>query len=302
MGAGRLVPQKGVVTLSMSLSATGGDRAAAVCPLCLSPASPWPAPRAASLCRCRNRVCSLTFVHPQPSDEALAAAYDGFYYPRGPAESDVVFSPTPMAVAERVALAVSERFGITWSLATVLDFGCGDGRVVTVFTKRGAAVWGLEPNPRAREQAAGVLGGRVYRSLEHLRSQGGGIRFDFVFMEQVIEHLRDPVRTLSELRMSVNRSAVLYVGTPNAGGANAAFLGSRWREMQNPTHLWFFNWRSLVRALGAAGWREPTRLIGGFRYPTAGVLRGAVQRALGWAGLEGALRVTARPSEEPFVP
>src|SRR5262249_2047331 len=191
----------------MSFSAASGDRAAAVCPLCLSPAYPWGASSAASLRRCGNSACSLTFVHPQPPEEEPAAAYERFYYPRRPAGSDRVFSPTPMAVAERVALAVSERFGISWSLATVLDFGWGDGSVATVFAKRGAAVWGLEPNPRAREQAAGVLRERVYGSLEHLHGVGREVKFDFVFMEQVIEHLRDPVRTLSELRMSVSRNA-----------------------------------------------------------------------------------------------
>ncbi len=143
---------------------------------------------------------------------------------------------------------------------------------------------------------ASVLGERVFATLDDLQRQAPGVKFTFIFMEQVIEHLRDPILTLSELRSLAGRDALLYVGTPNAGGANAAFFGSRWREMQNPTHLWFFNWRALVRLLQAAGWRALRRLIKGFRYPDSGMIRGAVQQALGWAGLEGALRLTARPS------
>ena len=102
--------------------------------------------------------------------------------------------------------------------ARILDIGCGDAGVPIAFAEAGARAAGIEPD------AASVARGRV-RAEEHgvdldlrqglaeeLPYEDAG--FDLVILDNVLEHVRDQERTLTEIRRVLKPEGLLYLVTP----------------------------------------------------------------------------------------
>lgn len=102
--------------------------------------------------------------------------------------------------------------------ARVLDVGCGDAGVPIAFAEAGARAAGIEPH------AASVRRGHV-RAEEHevtvdlrhgvaeeLPYADGS--FDLVILDNVLEHVRDPRRTLTEIRRVLRPQGFCYLVTP----------------------------------------------------------------------------------------
>lgn len=101
--------------------------------------------------------------------------------------------------------------------ATVLDIGCGDGRVLKTL-KKNSPLWRLygvdvsEPNVEALVRE----GFNIYLTdvnLEKLPFQDNS--FDLIMMLNVIEHLVDPDNALSEAYRILKKGGLLLVTTPN---------------------------------------------------------------------------------------
>jgi 2-polyprenyl-3-methyl-5-hydroxy-6-metoxy-1,4-benzoquinol methylase len=102
--------------------------------------------------------------------------------------------------------------------ADVLDVGCGDAGVLIAFAERGARAAGIEVDEASLERARirveehGVevdLRAGVAEALP--RADGS---FDLVILDNVLEHVRDRVRTLSEIRRVLRPDGLLYPVTP----------------------------------------------------------------------------------------
>ncbi len=77
--------------------------------------------------------------------------------------------------------------------------------------------------------------------------------FDVIVMLDVIEHLPDPRETLVLCERYLNPGGVIVVSTGDFGSLPAKLLGSRWRLMTPPQHLWFFTRTSMLRLGNSLG-------------------------------------------------
>lgn len=102
--------------------------------------------------------------------------------------------------------------------ARVLDVGCGDAGVPIAFARRGARASGLEPG------LSSLRRGRV-RALDHgvsvhlFRGVAEALPFpdashDLVILDNVLEHVADRERALSEIHRVLAPHGVLYMVTP----------------------------------------------------------------------------------------
>ncbi len=99
----------------------------------------------------------------------------------------------------------------------VLDAGCGDGYGTDLLAASAARAVGVD-----RDRAAIAAASRRYRrpnlrfvACELDRIASLGEQFDIVSNFQVIEHLRDPVPFLEQVRRILHRGGELILTTPN---------------------------------------------------------------------------------------
>jgi len=109
---------------------------------------------------------------------------------------------------------------------TVLDIGCGFGQALGYHTNRGCEAWGVESDENIRRIAdlhAFRVRVGVFKSEDFPQDY-----FDVVTMDQVIEHMRDPIDTLAGVQRVLKPKGIAILSTPNASGWGARVFRQRW--------------------------------------------------------------------------
>lgn len=199
----------------------------------------------------------------------------------------------------------------------VLDIGCGEGFFAAELKKAGNRVVGVDALPvpsqgHALEQYFSADlndSGGVFRQLN-------GRRFDRVLLLDVLEHLVNPDRLMSEARAALNSNGCLVVSLPNVAHfvVRLSLLFGRFdyaeRGILDRTHLRFYTRKTARRMLEDAGYEilemratvTPAELVLGLA-PGNPLIRAinVIQAALAWLlpGLAGYQFVfLARPQAE----
>ncbi|GMV95699.1 MAG: class I SAM-dependent methyltransferase [Phycisphaerae bacterium] len=117
-------------------------------------------------------------------------------------------------------------------------------------------VIGFEVNPAAVRHAREVLGLDV-RADDFLsvgvEDLGGPV--DVTVMWDVIEHLERPDLFVQAVARCSKPGALLYITTGDIGSLLARWRGRKWRMIHPPSHLHYFDRRSLPRLLARHGFR-----------------------------------------------
>jgi SAM-dependent methyltransferase len=115
--------------------------------------------------------------------------------------------------------------------ARVLDAGCGNGRETGGYAGR-LRVLGIDYQWEYAAYCAHRYPAATYvvADLAHLPVVAG--TFDLVVMNQVIEHLDDPLGVIGELARALAAGGRLLVATPNYGGRG-------WPLVEATYHRWF---------------------------------------------------------------
>lgn len=138
----------------------------------------------------------------------------------------------------------------------VLDIGCGFGESLGYHVARGCDAHGVEADSNIR-RVADRFGYNVHVGLFDATMYEPE-SFDYVTMDQVIEHVVDPVATLVDVRTVLKPGGHLILSTPNFNGWGPKVFGNRWIHWHTPYHLQLFTRRSMARAAAAAGFRLQT--------------------------------------------
>jgi SAM-dependent methyltransferase len=133
----------------------------------------------------------------------------------------------------------------------VLDIGCGFGETLGYHRARGCEVYGVEADGNIR-RVAEKFGYNVHVGLFDPSLYDHGY-FDYVTMDQVIEHVPDPRQTLHDIATVLKPGGYAILGTPNANGWGARIFGTRWVSWHIPYHLQFFSRNSMELASEQAG-------------------------------------------------
>ena len=168
--------------------------------------------------------------------------------------------PPERRIDERAAAWAIAAVAAAGKRPRVLDLGCGDGRISALLADAGGEVTGLDPSEVALERAR-----RARPDLHFLRPADDGslplpdASFDVVVAVNVLEHVADTQRLMSEVRRVLVPGGRLAVAVPHHGrvaGAVAALVSfERTHDPLEPT-LRHYTRRSLAALLAQFGYGE----------------------------------------------
>jgi SAM-dependent methyltransferase len=221
--------------------------------------------RHSALVRCRK--CGTGVMAPMPEPVEISGFYDiPAYYTHG--QSHIVerrgniFDRALVKLAWMMDRATPFRVEAeAISGETVLDMGCGDGKLLERFRRAGCIVLGIDPDPKARAEAA-KAGIRVLDgTAEEPPPALVGTTFDFVLITHALEHCIDPNKALRNASRFLAPGGRLYVEVPNCGCVHFETMTICSENFDSPRHLVFFTAAGLSAAIGRAG-----LTIEGWRY------------------------------------
>lgn len=211
----------------------------------------------------------------KPSVEELQRYYAEKYYQQAQGSYEHEYTDEELSyfrakLEQRYAVIKRHLAGST-AKGTLLDVGCGEGYALAFFRSEGWEVRGIDfssagvasKNPCCKDV---LITGDVFLLLQQEITLGN--RYQVVWLQNVLEHVIDPLDLLRSLRKLVAPGGVAVVTVPNdcsvlqqgaleKGHIDTAF----W--VAPPDHLSYFDGASLANAARSTGW-ECADLLGDF--------------------------------------
>jgi len=200
----------------------------------------------------RCRACGHAYLSPRPAPFEVARIYPSDYYAYADPAPGLARRLRRLREARKVALY---RRAIGGGPRRILDFGCGNGRLLAMLREHGDPAWELEGIDfseeavrRCREKGFRAQAARI----EDFDAPDGA--FDAVIMMQLLEHLDDPRAALARVAALLRPGGVLVLETPNLGGLDyRLFRGRHWAMYHFPRHWNLFSSAALARLLEETG-------------------------------------------------
>lgn len=209
----------------------------------------------------------MVFVNPRPAPQEIAAFYPREFY-------DVDTTPEQLLADKRATLEARAALIGNATPGRLLDIGCQKGEFLYWMKKLGWEVQGVEfsqtpPNVFQLPIHYGRL-----ESANFLPQS-----FDVITMWAVLEHVHDPVHTLTRLALLLRPGGRAFVLVTNFRSLPARIM----RHDDVPRHLLMFTPATLSRAAAAAGLQMRRTVFSDdiFSGSTRGVLNFLIKRACG---------------------
>ena len=202
-----------------------------------------------ALMRCKN--CGHAFLGCDFTPDQLTALYTD-YYPRKTFDLDQC-KPHAEKSGSKAWLDGLDSSAFRWvpKNVRVLDVGCGFGQSLAYYAARGCDVYGVEADENIR-RVVEKFGYKVHVGLFDDKIYEENF-FDYVTMDQVLEHVTDPLSTLRGIGRILKPGGSAILSLPNANGWGAKTFGRHWINWHTPYHLQFFSRHSMQLAAQQAG-------------------------------------------------
>lgn len=216
--------------------------------------------------KCKN--CGLVYTNPRPSKKSIYKYYQE--------ESYYAYHPVKPHLKDKIKNMVMEAGGnyptvknglqrmlmklFYFILKThvsiivpyiengrVLDIGCGCGNLLLWLKQHGWETYGIDISPKAVE-VANKRGLKVsHGELTDIKYEADF--FDVIVVNQVLEHVHDPMGLLREIRRILKPKGLLIIGTPNIDSYESRIFGKFWSPYDIPRHLYHFSLLQLEKML-----------------------------------------------------
>ena len=210
----------------------------------------------------------------KPTPQELHQYYSAEYYQEGKGGS-LEYSKDELlhiqAKLEESWYVLQNSLPSSPSGSSLLDVGCGEGHALSFFDERGWLVKGLDfsaagVQSKHPECIDKLIVGDIYTSLK--KEIAAGKAYDIVWLQNVLEHVLDPIDLLQSLRTLVAPNGLCIVTVPNdcsitqlSALAHGHIDKAFW--VAPPDHLNYFDYDSLVNTTTALGW-ECVDILGNF--------------------------------------
>jgi 2-polyprenyl-3-methyl-5-hydroxy-6-metoxy-1,4-benzoquinol methylase len=214
-------------------------------------------------------------VSKKPTPIELQKYYADKYYQEGMGSYDIEYSSDELAyfkskLEQRMGV-IQQYFSFDATSKSLLDVGCGEGYALSFFREKGWNVRGFDfssagvksKNPSCLDV---LETGDVF---ELLRSEiDTGRKYDIVWLQNVLEHVIDPINLLQSLRKLVSPNGIAVLTVPNdCSITQMALLNNHHIDsafwVAPPDHLSYFDCESLKSVTEFTGW-ECVELLSDF--------------------------------------
>ena len=189
------------------------------------------------------KKCNLIYVNPIFDNEKYFSAYKSKVYQK------IMKSLGEKSHKYRVDRFGNERanylskFFPKKKIIQLLDIGCSTGFFLEASRKKGWDCEGLELNPSAAEFGR-KRGLKIYqKDLSQFKTNK---KYDVITMFDVLEHLTDPKKIISDAKKLLKKSGLIYVYVPNWDCASRILMSEKNCHFIWPTHhLTYFTPKTL---------------------------------------------------------
>lgn len=195
-----------------------------------------------SLKLCGN--CGLAFRAPMPSAKEASTYYQSLNYFR---HSNKIEEWLSEDQANWILSSLSACEINSGSLDCI-EFGCGDGWLLSALSKDVNSTRGYEPDKKSAKRAREKVGDMIecsYVTTEELDNLDIGNGDNTIFiLSHVLEHFTSPTDFVERLAMKFPR-AFLYIEVPDAKYEVPAMINDQSKDSSMQQHLWSFSNDSL---------------------------------------------------------
>ncbi len=202
---------------------------------------------------------------PLPSTEELAEFYSSVYYQESVPSTYQSSYPEDELEQKRLRVnlllhAIAEQGG---NNGRFLEVGCGEGFLLDAASKSGYDIQGIDFSIHGVQQfhpnvTNKVITGDALELLDKFIDQGKGV--DVCVLQNVLEHVIDPVGLLTRIKALLNKSSVVAISVPNDYSRlqdKVMELGLSKDEywFSPPQHLHYFNVDSVQKFVTSMGFK-----------------------------------------------
>lgn len=206
----------------------------------------------------RCDACSLAYVNPRPTFEAIGAHYPDNYFcyltpdTFAPALQKPIASVLRDGSIHRIEM-MERMIGRIQPHHKIVDVGCGiNDLLLNIKHERGAVGVGVDMKDTAVRYIRETLG----MPVEHgtfLEANLPANEFDLVTMIEYLEHDGHPLSAIAEARRILKKGGHLVIEIPEPSGWPAKTFKARWANLDTPRHLIYFERETLRRAFAKHG-------------------------------------------------
>jgi SAM-dependent methyltransferase len=222
------------------------------CPLCGSKALKhrWGV-NGYTIVRCGD--CSLVFVQNILSREELAAYYAS--------SGDQVYSDDNSELLNYYYNILRDRINAAVSRpGKIFDVGCSGGWFLEAM--KGWECYGCEIASADAEKARRKFGDRIFPSTLEEYPEVDDF-FDVITLQDVFDHLSEPLPALAKCHRMLKEGGLLVIKVHNISCLYAKLTGAGFYAIIPPSHLFYYNRRTLVLAAEKSGFEVvETKFIG----------------------------------------
>ncbi len=207
-----------------------------------------------NIVQCDN--CSLVFVNPRLTEKAVHALYNEEYFHGGGFDKSVEYKKEFDEKSGRKDLIDWDLSAIGEMLKTegkqkLLDAGCGMGLFLWKAKVKGFDVEGLELSEYAADfvRSKGIDVRNESVEIADLPPES----YDVIVMREVIEHLREPGKTLERVYKALKKGGVLFMTTGNYDCPERKLRGKEWFYFMPEGHLYIFSNKTMQEYLKKTG-------------------------------------------------
>lgn len=191
---------------------------------------------------CQN--CGYLFANPYYTEECLAEFYQKHYnliYGRAVPSKQI--RNEYINAIDIILPFIKKHIPLE---GAVLDYGCGYGGTLLAFSDKWDRV-GFDYDPELNERGAKL--GLDLRNINEFENHKN--KYDVIVLNQVLEHVTNPIELLNRLQSKLQVNGVIYIGVPGIGAILKKCTDPR-IAFKN-AHRHFFCLDSLVRVAACAG-------------------------------------------------